>query len=86
MESNNTSNIEKPFDEKTLVEKFTIDGNFKLGSALNFLESLHKKQETRLAALEEAMMFFSDWYNKTQRANIIMPENTDENGNTKLIL
>ena len=42
--------------------------------------------ENRIKELEEAMMFFSDWYNRTQKSNIILPDNLDEKGNTKIIL
>lgn len=82
MEIDNT----KPLELKNIIEKFTIEGNFKIGSALLYMESENKKLTTRVDALEEAMQFFSEWYNKTQRANIILPDNLDENGNTKLIL
>jgi hypothetical protein len=82
MEIDNT----KPLELKNIIEKFTIEGNFKIGSALLYMESENKKLTTRVDALEEAMQFFSEWYNKTQRANIILPDNLDESGNTKLIL
>ena len=81
-------NTNKPLEEKNIVEKFTNaeNGQFKVGSALIYLENKVKEQEQHIQGLEEAMMFFSDWYNKTQRANIIMPDNLDDNGNTKIIL
>lgn len=78
--------LNKPLEQKNIVEKFTVEGSFKYGSAMIYLENKIKEQEQRILALEEAMMFFSDWYNKTQRANIILPENVDESGKTKIIL
>ena len=81
MESNNTE--KKEFD---IIENFTVDGKFNLANALKYLQNVNKYQEERILALEEAMMFFSEWYNTTQRANIILPDNVDESGKTKLIL
>lgn len=81
MESNNTE--KKEFD---IIDNFTVDGKFNLASALKYLQNVNKYQEERILALEEAVMFFSDWFNKTQRKEIILPDNVDESGNTKLIL
>jgi hypothetical protein len=64
----------KPLSEKNIIEKFTVEGQFKIGSALLYQEQIIKKQEERIAGLEEAMQFFSEWYNKTQRPNILVPE------------
>jgi hypothetical protein len=76
----------KYLSEKNIIEKHTTNGQFKLSLALLELERINKEQEIRIQALEEAMMFFSNWYNTTQRPNILVPDNLDENGNTKLIL
>lgn len=82
MEIDNT----KPLELKNIIEKFTIEGNFKIGSALLYMEVENKKLTDRVIGLEEAMQFFSEWYNKTQRINIILPDNLDDKGNNKLIL
>lgn len=43
--------------------------------------------EDRLLGLEEAMAFFSNWYNKTQRGpEILLPDTSNENGTSKIIL
>jgi len=77
----------KPLEEKNIIEKFTNDkGQFKIGSALLYQEAIIKKQEERIAGLEEAMQFFSEWYNRTQRVDILVPENLDTSGNTKIII
>lgn len=79
--------LNKPLEEKNIIEKHTNpEGQFKVGSALIDLERRNKDLEIRVMALEEAMQFFSEWYNTTQRANIILPDNLDDSGNTKLIL
>jgi len=77
----------KPLDQKNIIERFTIEGQFKIGSALLYQEQIIKKQEERIAALEEAMMFFSNWYNTTQRPNILVPEHlANDDKPNKLIL
>jgi len=61
-------NTNKPLEEKNIIEKYTdSEGKYKVGSAMLELER-------RILGLEEAMQFFSDWYNKTQRSNLILPE------------
>lgn len=77
----------KPLEEKNIIEKFTNDkGEFKIGSALLYQEQIIKKQEERILGLEEAMQFFSEWYNKTQRANILVPEHLTKENPSGLIL
>ena len=61
-------NTNKPLEEKNIIEKYTdSEGKYKVGSAMLELER-------RILGLEEAMQFFSEWYNKTQRSNLILPE------------
>lgn len=61
-------NVNKPLEEKNIIEKYTdSEGKYKVGSAMLELER-------RILGLEEAMQFFSEWYNKTQRSNLILPE------------
>lgn len=76
----------KPLDEKNIIEKFTVEGQFKIGSALLYQEQIIKKQEERILGLEEAMQFFSEWYNKTQRSNILVPEHLTNDNPSGLIL
>jgi len=80
----------KPLDQKNIIERFTVEGQLKIGSLLLYQEDIIKKQEIRIQALEEAMQFFSEWYNKTQRPNILVPEHlyneTEDNTSAKLIL
>lgn len=78
-------NLDKSLEEKNIIEKFTIDGNFKIGSALLELERVNKELRSRIEGLEEAMQFFSEWYNKTQRVNILVPEHL-AGDTTKLII
>ena len=78
-------NNEKPLELKNIIEKYTIDGQFKFGLALLELERINKDQANRLEALEDAMKFFVEWYNTTQRVDILVPEHLSE-GKTKLIL
>jgi hypothetical protein len=77
----------KPLDNKNIIEKFTDDkGQFKIGSALLYQEQIIKKLEERILGLEEAMQFFSEWYNKTQRSNILVPEHLANDKSSGLIL
>jgi len=78
--------MESSKEDLNIITMFTKDGKFDIGSAFRYVENVNKHQEERILALEEAMMFFSKWYNETQRANIILPDNLNENGSTKLIL
>lgn len=68
-----------------ILEMFKREDKFDIGNALLYLENITKHQAEKIAALEEAMMFFSEWYNKTQRVNIELPDHLDENGGTKII-
>ena len=69
-------NLDKPLEDKNIVEKHTVEKNFRLASALVDLERRNKDLQDRVVGLEEAMQFFSEWYNKTQRSNLILPEET----------
>jgi len=82
MESN------KPLEEKTIIEKYTdSEGKFKMGYAILDLDKTNKNQEERIRGLEEAMQFFSEWYNKTQRVDILVPEHlANNNSGTPIIL
>ena len=82
MESNNQSNEVKP----DIIAMFTKEGKFDIGAALRYLDNINKYQEERIAGLEEAMQFFSEWYNKTQRANILLPDNLEDDGSKTIIL
>lgn len=53
---------------KDIIQKHTHEGKFNLANAL--LEF-----EERINGLEEAMIFFSNWYNKTQTVDILVPDN-----------
>lgn len=75
----------KPLEDKNIIEKYTIDGQFKYGLALLELERINKDQEKRILGLEEAMQFFSEWYNKTQRVDILVPEHLSGES-TKVVL
>lgn len=66
--------LTKPLEEKNIIEKHTVENQFRVGSALIDLERRNKELEARIIGLEEAMQFFSEWYNKTQRANILVPD------------
>lgn len=77
---------EKPLEEKTIVEKYTVGKEVKVGLCLLELERTNKAQELRIQGLEEAMQFFSEWYNKTQRVDILVPEHLSNNGTGSIIL
>lgn len=66
--------------EKNIITMFTVDGKFNYGNALLYLENITKYQKERIEALEEAMQFFSEWYNTTQRVNILVPEHLNNTG------
>lgn len=76
----------KAYEDKNIVEKFTMEDKFNLAGALLKLEAVDKNQEERLLGLEEAMMFFSEWYNKTQRKDILLPDTSNPDGSSKIIL
>lgn len=73
---------EKPLEEKTIVEKYTVGKEVKVGLCLLELERTNKAQELRIQGLEEAMQFFSEWYNKTQRVDLLVPEHLSSSNNT----
>lgn len=75
-------------EDKSIIERWTIEGKFNLAAALAELESKNKRLNKQIEGLEEAMIFFSDWFNKTQvsEPKIILPTHLDESGNNKLIL
>jgi len=66
---------------KDIIQRYTTPGK---GLAIaNALVEV----EDRLLGLEEAMSFFSNWYNKTQRGpEILLSDTTNENGTPKIIL
>lgn len=66
------SDIEQQLRVKDIIQKHTKEGKFNLANALVELE-------TRSIALEEAMAFFSAWYNETQKTNILVPEHLKNN-------
>lgn len=84
MEDNNS----KPLNEKNIVEKHTIDKQFKYLVAMLDLENRIKDQQTRIEALEDAMRFFVEWYNTTQRVDILVPDSVKNeiDGKSKIIL
>ena len=79
---------DKPLEEKSLVERHMMaNGQFNLGGYLGEQEKINKDLILRVAALEEAMMFFSNWYNKKYASNIIVPEHlANDDNQTKIIL
>jgi DNA-binding MarR family transcriptional regulator len=79
--------ISKSLEQKNIIERHTnSEGKFNLSTSLLEADRNIKALTERVAACEEALTFFSEWYNKTQRANILLPDSLDESGNTKLIL
>jgi hypothetical protein len=77
----------KKLEDKNIIEKHTTtDGRFNLASLLLQQDSIITDLKKRVEGLEEAMIFFSDWYNKTQVSNIILPDNSNSNGTPKIIL
>lgn len=56
-----------------IIRRHTHEGKFNLANALVEIEE-------RLIALEEGLMFFSTWYNKTQRGpEILIPDHLKDN-------
>lgn len=83
--------LNKSLEDKNIIERHTKtneDGKnqFYIVPALLETDTTIKDLKTRVEGLEDAMRFFSEWYNTTQRANILLPNTLDESGNTKLIL
>lgn len=65
---------------KDIIQKHTHEGKFNLANAIVEIEE-------RMNALEEAMSFFSNWYNKTQRIEILVPDYlANDEDKPKLIL
>ena len=79
-------NQSKPLEEKNIIEKHYINGQVKIGPAMLELENKIKAQELRIQGLEEAMQFFSEWYNKTQRVDLLVPEHLSSNSTGGIIL
>lgn len=77
---------EKPFEQKNILERYTIDGKYNVAGAFLELEAKNKQLTERVLGLEEAMIFFSDWYNRTQRPNILLKEDNNTDGSKKIIL
>jgi len=79
---------EQPEKLKNIVERHNTDKGFNLAFALIEQEEMIKSLATRLAATEEALAFFANWYNRTQESNILIPENlkNEIEGKSKLIL
>ena len=73
---------------KNIVERHSTEKGFNLANALIEQEEMIKSIATRLAATEEALAFFANWYNRTQESNILIPENlkNEIEGKSKLIL
>jgi len=60
---------------KNIIQRHTNDeGKFNLSTALLEQEAMIKSLSERVSACEEALTFFSEWYNKTQRVDILVPE------------
>lgn len=75
MEDINTPNDSKSLEDKNIIERHTRDGKFNLSSAL-------LEQDTKIKALQEAMVFMAKWYdevNSKPKQDILVPE-------TKIIL
>lgn len=69
-------------EEDNIVQRFTNEeGKFNLAEALITQDTVLKNVCKRMMALEEAMMFFSNWYNKTQEVNILVPEHLKNSSN-----
>lgn len=60
--------------------------NVKSRGALIELESMIKDLSIRLAASEEALSFFANWYNRTQEVNILVPEKYIDPNPNKIII
>jgi hypothetical protein len=76
----------KPLEEKNCIERHTRQNKFSLTSCLLEKERKIKNLELQVAALQEAVAFFAKWWDETQKPNIILPDNLNEDGSTKLIL
>lgn len=64
---------------KNIIQRHTNDeGKFNLSTALLEQEAMIVSLSKRLDACEEALTFFSEWYNKTQRIDILVPESLKE--------
>lgn len=60
---------------KNIIQRHTNDeGKFNFATALLEQEAMIKTLSQRINACEEALMFFSEWYNRTQRVDILVPE------------
>lgn len=68
----------KSLEEKNIVERHTTEAGFNLANYLFEQEAINKHNIEKIEALEQAMQFFVDWYNRTQRVDILVPEGFDK--------
>lgn len=73
-------------ENKNIIERHTTEKGFNLANALLEQENIIKAQMDKILALEEAIAFFANWYNRTQESNILVPEHLAKENNNKLIL
>lgn len=91
----NLTKSEKPIKEEDLKPKNIVERhlsedktNVKILAALIELEDIIRGLGIRLAATEEALAFFANWYNRTQEpsSQILVPEHLSNINTPKIIL
>lgn len=71
---------------KDIVGRHMTPKGFRMDLAFLELESMVRDLSIRLAASEEALAFFANWYNRTQETNILVPEHLANSDKPKIIL
>lgn len=84
----------KPYEQKNIIERHTtVNGDkqqFNIASALVEIDVRLKLLEDTFLGLDEALGFFTEWYNTHKRVDILVPTSnimgTSDNNPPKLIL
>jgi len=73
----------KPYEEKNIIERHTtVNGDkqqFNIANALIEIDVRLKLLEDTFQGLDQALGFFTEWYNKHQRVDILVPKDMNTN-------
>jgi hypothetical protein len=62
---------QKPLEEKTIIERHTIEGKFSLTAALNELDTRYKTLESKQKQMDEALSFIANWWDEKFGSGLI---------------
>lgn len=63
----------KPLEDKTIIERHTVEGKFNLGSALNEQDVKIKALIKRLDEAEKALGFMANWWEENFGNKLFLP-------------